>query len=138
MTFAAGQAAIVVDASAAIELLQGHDAWHGRWREWIDSDAMILVPPHFPFEVANVLLRGLRLEPQVAAEHLDRLYESGFEVADRGSDGLNSALRLAAQHHLTVYEAAYLQLALDVDAALATLDGDLRAAAVAEGLPVIG
>jgi predicted nucleic acid-binding protein len=37
-----------------------------------------------------------------------------------------------------VYDAAYLDLALEVDAALATLDGDLRAAARAEGLAVIG
>lgn len=138
MTFAVGEAAIVVDASAAIELLQGNEDWDRRWREWIEADAMILVPGHFPVEVANALLRGMGLEPQAAVARLERLYESGFETADRKIEGLVAAMRLAAEHHLTVYDAAYLDLALDVDAALATLDGDLRAAARAEGLAVIG
>jgi predicted nucleic acid-binding protein len=50
----------------------------------------------------------------------------------------DGALRLAEQHGLTVYDAAYLDLAIDVDAELATLDRDLARAAVAEGVAVAG
>jgi predicted nucleic acid-binding protein len=35
---------------------------------------------------------------------------------------------------VTVYDALYLQLALELDAGLATLDGDLITAARAEGI----
>jgi predicted nucleic acid-binding protein len=45
---------------------------------------------------------------------------------------------LARRHRLTVYDAAYLELALREGVALATLDGPLAAAAKAEGVPVLG
>ncbi|HEY8868191.1 MAG TPA: type II toxin-antitoxin system VapC family toxin [Candidatus Limnocylindrales bacterium] len=138
MTFTVGPEVIVVDASVAVEVLLGHEAWLDRWSRWVDADAMVLVPPHFPIEVANALLRGLRLEPIDAAERLDRLYRTGIETADRGLPGLVSTVRLAALHHLTTYDAAYIELAVDVDGQLATLDRDLAAAAEAEGVNVIG
>jgi predicted nucleic acid-binding protein len=69
---------------------------------------------------------------------IERLSQAGIETTDRGLPGLIEALGLAEQHGLTVYDALYLQLALDVDGALATLDADLRRAALAERLDVIG
>ena len=47
---------------------------------------------------------------------------------------VGQAIVLADKHRLTVYDALYPQLALDVDGELATLDADLRQAATAEGL----
>lgn len=47
-------------------------------------------------------------------------------------------LRLAERHRLTMYDAAYLELALRRALPLATLDGELRAAAKAEKLIVLG
>ena len=47
-------------------------------------------------------------------------------------------LRVARQYRLTVYDAAYLELALRKKAALATLDAELIRAAKAEGVPIIG
>jgi predicted nucleic acid-binding protein len=46
-------------------------------------------------------------------------------------------LALSLKHHLTPYDAAYLDLALDEAMPLASLDKDLRRAAVAEGVPVL-
>jgi predicted nucleic acid-binding protein len=128
----------VVDASVAVEFLRGHEAWLDRWSRWVNADAMVIAPPHFPIEVANALLRGLRLEPIDAAERLDRLYRTGLETADRRLPGLVSTVRLAARHQLSTSDAAYLELAVDVDGQLATLDRDLAAAAEAEGVTVIG
>lgn len=138
MTFVIGQPAVVVDASVAVELLQGDDGWHHRWSAWAETETMMLTPPNFPFEVANALLRGLGLEPDVAIERLDHLYRTGFEPADRGPAGIMATLRLAGRHGLTVYDAAYLELAIDIDGHLATLDRDLAAAAIAEGIEVVG
>jgi predicted nucleic acid-binding protein len=47
-------------------------------------------------------------------------------------------LQLADRHHLTIYDAAYLELARRLSLPLATLDRDLRAAAEALGVPLLG
>jgi len=47
-------------------------------------------------------------------------------------------VRLAVQHRLTVYDAAYLELALRRGLPLATLDQELRAAAESEKVKVLG
>jgi rRNA-processing protein FCF1 len=41
-------------------------------------------------------------------------------------------------YRLTLYDAAYLELAQRLDLPLATLDADLRAAASALGVPLLG
>jgi len=52
--------------------------------------------------------------------------------------GEYAVLTLARRHRLTVYDAAYLELALGEASPLATLDEALASAARAEGLSVIG
>jgi predicted nucleic acid-binding protein len=49
-----------------------------------------------------------------------------------------SSARLAARHRLTLYDAAYLELALRRELPLATLDRDLRNAARAEDAQLLG
>lgn len=139
MTFTLAQRAVVVDASAAIPFLQGDADWRERWASWIDSGDFVLVPPHFPAEVANGLLRGTSIKStDLVIELVRELYLTGFEIADRGLRGIEGAVRLAASHDLTVYDAAYLHLAIDVDGELATGDRRLRAAAMAEGVSLVG
>ena len=137
VTFTSGPRAVVVDASAAMAFLAGDEAWLDRWRAWTEADAQVLVPPHFPAEVANALLRGARLAAIDASARLTRLYATGIGVADRGLSGLLGAIELAERHRLSVYDALYLDLVLDVEAELATLDGDLARAAADEGVALI-
>ncbi|WP_374944905.1 type II toxin-antitoxin system VapC family toxin [Sphingomonas sp.] len=54
-----------------------------------------------------------------------------------GERAWSDTSRLADEHSLTVYDAAYLELAIRSQAALATLDGDLRDAALASGVEVL-
>ena len=138
MTFVRGQRAVVPDASAAVRLLLGDPAWIAAWRAWTDAEAMILVPAHFAHEVANALLRSARVSAPEAVAMLGRLFRTGFQVADRGLGGLEGSVGLADRHGLSVHDAAYLDLALDIDAELATLDGKLRTAAEAEGVSLLG
>jgi predicted nucleic acid-binding protein len=49
-----------------------------------------------------------------------------------------ATLRLAIRHRLTLYDAAYLELAQRRELPLATLDRELRTAAVAEGVSLLG
>jgi predicted nucleic acid-binding protein len=138
VTFSRSLPIVVVDASVALGFLAGELTWVDHLRRWAEADAMLLAPPHFPAEVANALLRGARTSAVEAASRLERLFASGVETADRGLPGLLGAVELAERHTLTVYDALYLDLALDVDAELATLDRDLARAAAAEGLTVAG
>ena len=50
----------------------------------------------------------------------------------------SATLRLAERHKLTLYDAAYLELAQRRGIPLATLDTELRQAASAEGMIVLG
>jgi predicted nucleic acid-binding protein len=136
MTFGRYPAPVVIDASAAIEFLGANSAWGDLFDRWAADDRMLLAPAHFMPEVANGQLRGRRIPAADVGLRLERLAAAGIETADRGLSGLIEALELAERHRLTVYDALYLQLALDTDAELATLDADLRRAAENEGLTV--
>jgi predicted nucleic acid-binding protein len=138
VTFVRGQRAVVADASAAVRLLLGDGSWIAAWRDWTSAGALILVPAHFGHEVANALLRSARVGAPESIAMLGRLFRTGVMVADRGVRGLEGSVVLADRHRLSVYDAAYLELALDVDAELATVDGPLRAAAEAEAVPLLG
>jgi len=137
VTFSFGQAAIVADASVAVRFIEADSTWVEMWNSWIESDTMILVPPHFGHEVANALLRGTDAGRERAELMLDLLFRAGFSTADRGLQGLQASMRLADRHGLSVYDAAYVDLALDVDGSLATLDRKLEAAATAEGVEIV-
>lgn len=138
MTLTQTQRAIVVDASIAIPMLERDPTIFDMWRGWVEAGDMVLAPSHFPFEVANGLLRSSTV---VSADEvptlIERLFATGLDIAGRGLRGLTGAIALARRHELTVYDAAYLNLAIDVDGELATRDRALVAAAKAEGVPVL-
>lgn len=136
MTFIVDIPPVVVDASVAVEFLAGDSRWREFFDRWADEDRILLAPAHFLAEVANGQLRGQRVPAADVAVRIERIVASGIKTADRGLHGLLEAIDLADRHTLTVYDALYLQLALDVEGELATLDNDLRRAARAEDLTV--
>jgi predicted nucleic acid-binding protein len=98
------------------------------------------VPQHWILEVTNGLrlaVRRQRLKPNEPAVILERLrmlpLQLDVETADRG---WSDTLALADRFGLTTYDAAYLELALRLDAPLATLDQDLARAARAAKVPL--
>ena len=50
---------------------------------------------------------------------------------------MESVIQVATKHSLTIYDAAYLELAQRTGLPLATLDGDLQKAAEAEGAALV-
>ena len=87
------------------------------------------------FEVRNVLVineRRGRIDPPGSAAFLADLETLPISF-DRQSDSA-TVLALAREHRLTVYDAAYLELARRLEAPLATLDRRLAAAARAAGV----
>ncbi len=97
-----------------------------------------VVPAVWWFEVRNLLLTGERvgrMHPAGTAEFLADLERLSIRI-DRAPVS-DAVLALAREHRLTVYDAAYLELALRADVPLATLDQQLAAAARAAAVPLL-
>ena len=91
------------------------------------------------FEVRNALVMTERRGRLDMAETVGILaHLDGLPVRlDVDQDG-DAVLALARAHRLTVYDAAYLELALRMDAPLATLDQQLARAARGAQVPLLG
>jgi hypothetical protein len=59
-------------------------------------------------------------------------------IFDRGQHAWSATLRLCERFGLTLYDAAYLELAQRLRLPLATLDGALIRAAQTESVPLVG
>jgi predicted nucleic acid-binding protein len=99
-----------------------------------------VVPVIWRLEVANGLAmvkRRGRMTEEATARALVDLSLMPIEP-DPGtwSHAWSDTLALAEAHRLTVYDAAYLELALRAGRPLATLDRELRDAAAARGVPL--
>lgn len=104
----------------------------------VRSDAA-RVPSLWWFELRNALLvneRRGRLTEAGTAGFLRDLGRLAVSI-DRSPDE-TALLTLARRHRLTVYDAAYLELAQREGLPLASLDGALRNAATASGVPLLG
>lgn len=101
-----------------------------------------IVPAMWRFEVANVLLtavRRKRIASTLPAVILADLAALAIDVDEAATARAWTATLALAEHHgLTVYDASYLELAIRHGASLASLDGDLAAAARRESLEVFG
>ena len=103
------------------------------------SMASAVVPGLWPLEVANALLVGERRSRATEANVTTFLrLLAALPIAlddDTAGRAWQHSLHLARSHRLSVYDAAYLELALRQGLPLATLDDRLAAAATAAGVP---
>jgi len=131
---------LVLDASVALALLlpQEHSQDVERaLQPFMQADA-VHVPYHWTAEVVNGLLQALRLdriEESQARKAIAWVERAPF-VFDRSPEATD-VFELAQASHITAYDAIYLALTLRHDAALASLDPPLRAAARGRNLPVL-
>lgn len=91
------------------------------------------------FEVRNGLVvaeRRGRVTEQQTARFLREILRLAVTLDNSPNEA--GVLALARRHRLTVYDAAYLELALRQDLPIATLEMPLAAAARAEGVALIG
>ncbi len=131
--------AFVLDASVAIAWALREDDPRANlaWDRARGEDAS--VPTLWWFELRNALIvnerRGQIRELQTARflREISRLPITMDRTPDE-----TGVLTLTRRHRLTVYDAAYLELALREALPLATLDAQLAAAARSETVPLIG
>jgi predicted nucleic acid-binding protein len=97
-----------------------------------------IVPALWHLEIANVFLTGERRKRSSAADTAAWLGFLGALPITVDEETVDNAwadtLELARVHHLSVYDAAYLELARRRRLPLATLDARLRTAAIAAGV----
>ncbi len=124
--------ALVIDCSAFLASVLPDESCPGQMLEQM-RDLAWVAPAHWATEVGNSLLvceRRNRIQAGVADLILDSLRERPLELEPATlTPALHDTLVIARQHKLTVYDAAYLELALRRELPLATLDDDLKRAA---------
>ena len=133
--------AFVLDSSVALSWCFEDEVTEAtlRIRERLSTERAV-VPSLWLLEVANVLLLGARrgrLTAEAAAEFADLLLGLPIDVVEPERD-IADLMQLAAEHRLTAYDAAYLQVAAARRLPLATLDATLAGAARSAGVALLG
>jgi predicted nucleic acid-binding protein len=106
------------------------------------SEAGATVPTLWRLEVANAFqsaIRRKRITAPYRDQSLAELTHMPITIdADTNVYAWTTTLRLAERFALTIYDSAYLELAQRRSLPLATLDAQLREAAAALGLTLLG
>jgi len=134
---------LVLDSSATLAWIYSDEVTEGV-RQLFDTvaDTGAFVPALWRLEVANSLtiaVRRGRIDAEFRRAALDDLALLDI-TTDNQTDthAWAETLQLADRFRLTIYDAAYLELAHRRGVPLATLDEDLSAAGLALGLHVLG
>jgi predicted nucleic acid-binding protein len=133
---------IVLDASILIAriLSEHHPGLSEDLFELLDTSE-ILVPSHWPTEIANALRTNIRRGRMVDAD-LDAIVGllARFRVTVASALQISDVVpitKFASEQSLTAYDAAYVQIALAHGGELASLDHAMRAAAKRLDIPLI-
>jgi predicted nucleic acid-binding protein len=130
---------VVLDASVAIAHVLPEPesaAAQERLVAWAQAGTRLAVPSLLWIEVVNVLQQRARLSGAAVLEAIHLLDGLDLETHEIDPPLLVLAIEHAERHGLTAYDAIYLALAERLDAALATDDRRLLAAAGPRGLQV--
>jgi predicted nucleic acid-binding protein len=133
----------VVDASVTLAWCFEDEAttWTDGLLDRLRNGDRILVPAHWPTEISNGMLMALRrkrIQPDRPALFWDELAILPIEVESPLSPThAKAVLALSLQYGLTVYDAAYLELAQRWEIPLATLDSALLKVAPLESVKLI-
>jgi predicted nucleic acid-binding protein len=134
-------AGLVIDSSIALSwCLPDEDGMDQIQQEVAVSGAT--APAHWPLEVANALLMAERRQRINAAFRNAALRDlAALPIVldtETSARAWHETLTLAEGYRLTAYDAAYLELAQRRALPLATLDAELRVAAHATGVMLLG
>jgi predicted nucleic acid-binding protein len=131
---------LVVDASVSVSWLMSderHPIADAAYARIVHDRAF--VPSLWWYEVRNVIIvneRRGRLDTTASARALRLLGELPVVIDAEPQEA--ALMDIARRHQLTVYDAAYIELAVRRRQPLATLDAALSIAARAERVPLIG
>ena len=130
----------VIDASVALSFMFADEGGDAARLAELAERTFLLAPPNFRMEVLNAIataVRSGRIGADGAATLLRSLEEVGVVSDAFVAPAPEETLRLSILHHLTAYDAAYLELARRMEVPLATLDAALLSAAEREGVLLV-
>jgi predicted nucleic acid-binding protein len=99
-----------------------------------------IVPQHWHLEVTNQILSGLRrkrMTSKMAEQAVAQIDLFPITTDDKTAQRIAESYSLASKHGLTVYDAAYLELAIRRHMTIVTYDNALRKAALAENIALL-
>ncbi|MGV3634617.1 MAG: type II toxin-antitoxin system VapC family toxin [Pseudorhodoplanes sp.] len=101
----------------------------------------VVVPTHWPSEIGNALVTNRR-RGRISHHDFERIVVqlARFQISPEpplSMDEFATTIAFSLEHGLTFYDAAYVKLAVDTEATLATLDSDMRNIALQFGVPVV-
>jgi predicted nucleic acid-binding protein len=104
----------------------------------LSAPAEAVAPRLFAYEVRNSILMGLRRK-RITTTEADSFLNSfqNLLIHLEDPESCNALFQLADSHSLTVYDAAYLDLAIRKHLPLATLDTALIREAGRVGIPIL-
>ena len=112
----------------------------GAVRRALEAGAEAWIPLHWWLEVANGLLmaeRRKRITSDGVVQAISLVNSLPFEQDEETAEQIPTrTIELSRKHALTIYDAAYLELALRRGAILATFDAQLLKAAAAEQIAI--
>ncbi len=118
---------ITAAVAQVLKLVQQQGAW---------------VPSLWRLEVASILESGVRRARHDTAFRDATLADLSLlpihTDLETETHAWGATLRLAEKHRLTLYDAAYLELAVRRRLPLASLDSELRMGAMSEGVELVG
>ncbi len=134
---------LILDGSATLAWIYSNETTAAiRYVFDLVGDNGAWVPSHWRLEVANVLEMSVRRGRHDANFRDDTLADLALLPINLDPEthrhAWSATARLAERYRLTVYDAAYLELAQRRGLPLATVDGDLRVAAAAAGIALLG
>lgn len=130
---------LIVDASAAASWLLASQATPSATELLDRLGGFEASAPHiFQWELGNLLVRQTRRDPGFDLRDAFTVLDS-FNITlapPVGRDAVRVLAAMAGARGLSLFDAGYLWLAMQIDAAVASRDGGLLQAATAAGLPV--
>ena len=120
---------IVLDASVILKWIFGDEDGGNKALRWKNDHAAgsetIAVPDLLFYEVANALATKTRLSKEDVAEAFSLLWDFKLERFDFGKEEFLSAMFLSKEYAITLYDAAYIELACRLDCLFITADKKL-------------
>lgn len=117
---------IVLDASLILKWIfededAGDRARYYRDRH-ISGDEVVAIPDLFFYEIANVLATKTRLTIEGVAEAFSLFWNFDFEVFSLGVEEFLNGITLSKRNRITLYDAAYIELARVLNCYFVTSD----------------
>lgn len=117
---------IVLDASVVLKWIfedeEGRDKARRYKERHISEEEIISVPDLFFYEIANVLTTKTKLGVEAVSDAFSLLWDFDFEVFSFGLEEFLNGIVLAKRYRITLYDAAYIELARKLKSSFVTSD----------------